>query len=115
MEGNPVYHAYTVSWTLREERFIKSEQMFPHICVDILTDDRDAVRNDAELDEWIRGINDVKMEMAAAELCFKHESFDPYPHVLITGASPEICSKYCDELLGLLSDKGYWAEIKPQS
>ncbi len=110
MEGDPVYYAYTVSWMRDEDRFIKSEQTFPSVRVDILADDHESVRNDAELDEWIRGVNDVDMEMAAAELCFKHESVNPYPHVVITGASQEICTRYCEELLELLSDKGYRAE-----
>ena len=104
MEGFPVFATRIVTWTRIDDKFIKSSRRFPSACVVIKEDDKNRVRNDAKLAQWISGVNDVKMEMAAADLAFLHASF---PRVMIYAASGDVCLKYRDALLVLLSENGY--------
>ena len=107
MEGSPVYATFIVSWTLVENRFIKSSMRFPFIRVELITEDHEGVEQDKEIEEWIRSVNDVKMEMVSAQLRFMHAS---YPMIMIDASSREICEKYCRSLLELLTEKGYRTE-----
>ena len=107
MEGSPVYATFIVSWTRVENRFIKSSMRFPFIRVELITEDHEGVEQDKEIEEWIRSVNDVKMEMVSAQLRFMHAS---YPMIMIDASSREICEKYCRSLLELLTEKGYRTE-----
>ena len=107
MEGSPVYATCIVSWTRVENRFIKSSMRFPFIRVELITEDHEGVEQDKEIEEWIRSVNDVKMEMVSAQLRFMHAS---YPMIMIDASSREICEKYCRSLLELLTEKGYRTE-----
>ena len=77
---------------------------FPAFHVSILADDREAVRQDEEIDQWIRSVNDVEMEMVSAVIQFSH-SCDPA--VTLEASSRELCIKYLRDLLALLADRGY--------
>ena len=107
MEGSPVYATFIVSWARVENRFIKSSMRFPFIRVELITEDHEGVEQDKEIEEWIRSVNDVKMEMVSAQLRFMHAS---YPMIMIDASSREICEKYCRSLLELLTEKGYRTE-----
>ena len=111
MEGDPVYNAVAVSWTRAGDRLRKAVRAFPSILVNIVTDDRDAVERDGEIRAWIRNVNHVRTEMAAARLRVTHPSFNPYPHVMLYGATRAICEKHRDALLALLKEKGYAANL----
>ena len=123
MEGDPVYAAELISWTRSEDKLIKRSLRFPFIRVDIITEDRDVLKQDKELESWIRAVNEsaeafppaaaedpeqpgrgVQTGMVSAELCFRHAS-DPY--VMLRAASRQLCVKYRDALDALLSGKGY--------
>ncbi|MDO5132046.1 MAG: leucine-rich repeat domain-containing protein [Eubacteriales bacterium] len=110
MEGDPAYGFTIVSWTRAEDMFEKHVRRFPFIRVDILTDDLAAVEQDEDLREWIRGVNDVQMEMAAAELCFIKAFPNPRSYVMLHASSREMCVKHRDELLALLAGRGYQAK-----
>lgn len=107
MEGSPVYATFIVSWTLVENRFVKSSMRFPFIRIDLITEDSEGVEQDKEIEAWIRSVNDAKMEMVSAQLRFMHAS---YPMIMIDASSREICEKYCSSLLELLAEKGYRTE-----
>ena len=61
LEGNPVYHSIILSWVRSDHRLVKRKMSFPAFHVSILADDREAVRQDEEIDQWIRSVNDVEM------------------------------------------------------
>ena len=63
LEGNPVYHSIILSWVRSDHRLVKRKMSFPAFHVSILADDREAVRQDEEIDQWIRSVNDVEMEL----------------------------------------------------
>ena len=107
MEGDPVYATIIVSWTRVEGMFVKSSMRFPFIRVELITEDHEGVEQDKEIEEWIRCVNDVKMEMVSAQLRFMHAS---YPSIMIDASSREICEKYWGSLLELLTEKGYRTE-----
>ena len=104
MEGMPVYATIIVSWTREEDKFVKSCRRFPFVRVELITEDCEAVENDAGIRDWIRGVNEVKMEMVSAQLKFLHAS---YPFIRIDAASGEICEKYARELVGILEEEGF--------
>ena len=104
MEGMPVYAAIIVAWTREEDKFVKSCRKFPFVRVELITEDCEAVEQDAGISDWIRGVNDVKMEMVSAQLKFMHAS---YPFIRIDAASTEICEKYARELEGILEERGF--------
>ena len=133
MEGDPVYAATLISWTRREDRLIKHTRRFPFIRVDLITEDRDAVKKDRELGNWIQAVNasaevlsssevfssaetfssdgeekDRQFQLASAELCFRYAS---EPYVMLRASSRERCVKNRDALAALLSDKGYRTEF----
>ena len=58
MEGDPVYAANLISWTRSEDRLIKHSLRLPFIRVDIITKDRDVLKQDEELGDWIRAVNE---------------------------------------------------------
>ena len=104
LEGNPVYHSIILSWVRSDHRLVKRKMSFPAFHVSILADDREAVRQDEEIDQWIRSVNDVEMEMVSAVIQFSH-SCDPA--VTLEASSRELCIKYLRDLLALLADRGY--------
>ena len=106
MEGLSVYGTCIVSWTRREEVFLKRSWTFPCIRVDLLTGDRDAVRKDPELERWLRAVNEVQGELISAELRFLHPSFHQWPTVLLQGAARASCVRLRDELTALLAKQG---------
>lgn len=106
MEGLPVYAAQVVSWTRREQRFWKRSYDFPSIRVDILTDDRERIREDRELSQWLHALNQVDREMVSAQLRFQHPSFNKYPHVVLQAARRSLCVRCRDELRALMAEKG---------
>lgn len=111
MVGAPVHHTILISWTRTKDSFVKRVGEFPFIRVDVITDDRESVRQDEELHRWIDEVNDVGMVMVSAELCFFHESFNPYPNFSLKASSRALCEKLRDELCRILSSKGYAAEF----
>ena len=106
MEGDPVYATDLVSWTRRDDRFWKNSHQFPFIRVELITEDRHGIMQDAELNEWVRSVNDVEMEMVSAELCLLNAAFNKYPHVMIRAASRAVCVRYRDELSTFMAKKG---------
>ena len=110
VEGDPVYGTTLFSWTRREDKLIRRQREFPFIRVDILTEDRDAVRKDKDLDEWIRGVNTIELEMRSAELCIYNKKFNPDVLVMIHASSRKLCEKLRDELYSMMEQKGYRME-----
>lgn len=111
LEGEPVYSTVVSTWTRRDDKLFRSQREFPFIRVDILSEDRDAVRQDKELGEWLRGVNTIDLEMRSAELCILNEAFNPYANVMIHASSRELCEKLRDELCYLMEKKGYRTEF----
>ncbi|MDO5133066.1 MAG: leucine-rich repeat domain-containing protein [Eubacteriales bacterium] len=108
MKGDPGFIFKTVDWTRTAVRFMKHIYCFPCISVKILTDDHDSVMQDKDINEWIRCVNDIKMDMVAAELSSLHM---PYHDIMLHASSRELCEKYRDELVALLARKGWPAEM----
>lgn len=110
LEGEPVYSTVVSTWTRRDDKLFRSQREFPFIRVDILSEDRDAVRQDKDLDEWIRGVNTIELEMRSAELCIYNKKFNPDVLVMIHASSRKLCEKLRDELYSMMEQKGYRME-----
>lgn len=108
MEGDPVYADCIITWRREENRFVKECRSFPYVLVSIETEDRDSVKQDEELLEWVLEKNRIRKEMVAARLDFLHAC---PPAVTINAATEALCVRTRDELLAFLSAKGYQASV----
>ena len=101
--GDPGYDHRIVTWTEKDGRFEIRKRPFPYIRVDIFTDDREALRQDEEISQWINRQNGPEAEPASAELdCFPGRSC-----VVIHAPSAEQCERMGGELLAILARKGF--------
>ena len=101
--GYPGYSSKIVIWTRTEERLEMRKSEFPYIRVDIFTNDRERLKHDGELNQWISRLNDAEGKLISAELtCLPGRSF-----VMLTAPARETCEQLRDELLGMLAPKGY--------
>ena len=107
MLGNPVYHTLITTWTRKDDVYIKSAKEFPFIQVGLITEDRDKVEQDEEINRWISDLNTQGRTMACAGLYISDPSIDPYPRIMIQASSRELCEKTHDDLRSLLKNKGY--------
>ena len=105
--GDPAYHTLVVSWTRKDDVYIKSAKEFPFIQVGLITEDREKVKQDEEINRWINDLNTPSKTMVCSRLHISDPSIDPYPRIMIQASSRELCEKTRDELCSLLKSKGY--------
>ena len=111
-QGDPVFDTKLVSYIRTDNKRICVCQniSFPCILVRILTDDREALKQDLDIIRWIDSVNQIhfpeetEMEMISAEACYL---WSVSLGVMLRAPSRQVCKKYSDELIALLEEKGY--------